>query len=113
MAAGNVDSSITLFDTAHRFAVRRNIPGAHEDEEAEQAVIKVEFAKQSGPGAWILTSCGNDGVLKRWDTRGGTAAAAKGLIGESKGHRGGGDGGGILGFVQGEGGKWVVTAGDE
>lgn len=113
MAAGNVDSSITLFDTAHRFAVRRNIPGAHEDQEAEQAVIKIEFAKHSGPGSWILTSCGNDGVLRRWDTRGGTAAAAKGLIGEWKGHRGGGDGGGILGFVQGEGGQSVVTAGDE
>lgn len=113
MAAGNVDSSITLFDTAHRFAVRRNIPGAHEDDEGEQAVIKVEFSRSPGPGAWILTSCGNDGVLKRWDTRGGTAAAAKGFIDEKKGHRGGGDGGGILGFVQGEGGKWVVSAGDE
>jgi ribosome assembly protein SQT1 len=112
MAVGNVDGSLTLFDTAHRFAVRRNIPGAHADEEGEHAVVKVEFLKRSGPGGWLLTSCGYDGVVRRWDTRGGTAAAAKGLIGEWKGHRGGGEGGGILGFVQGDG-DFVVTAGDD
>jgi ribosome assembly protein SQT1 len=30
-----------------------------------------------------------------------------------KGHRGGGEGGGVLGFVQGETGERVVTAGDD
>jgi ribosome assembly protein SQT1 len=118
LAAGNVDGSITLFDHAHRFAVRRRIESAHEDEEGNQAVVKVEFASNPGQGAWLLTSCGNDGVLRRWDARGGTAAAGKGLIGEFRGHRGGVGvedeaGGGILGFVQGDGGKWVATAGDE
>ncbi|KAF1945618.1 acetyl-CoA synthetase-like protein [Clathrospora elynae] len=112
MAAGNVDGSITLFDTAHRFAVRRRIEEAHADEESPQAVVKLEFVKQEGPGGWLLTSAGYDGVLRRWDTRGGTAAAGKGLVGEWKGHRGGGEGGGIMGFVQGNG-EAVVTAGDD
>jgi ribosome assembly protein SQT1 len=112
MAAGNVDGSITLFDTAHRFAIRRSIQGAHEDEAGEQAVVKVEFVNSTGQGGWLLTSAGYDGVVRRWDARGGTAAAAKGLIGEWRGHRGGGEGGGIMGFVQGDG-KAVVTAGDE
>ncbi|KAJ4299655.1 60S ribosomal subunit assembly or modification protein [Kalmusia sp. IMI 367209] len=113
MAAGNVDGSITLFDTAHRFAIRRRIEDAHYDEEAPQAVVKVEFLRKEGAGAWLLTSAGYDGVLRRWDARGGTAAAAKGLVGEWKGHRGGGEGGGIMGFVQGGDGSKVVTAGDD
>jgi len=109
MAAGSVDGSVVLFDTAHRFAVRRHIQGAHE----EEAVIKVEFGGGEA-GNWVLTSCGNDGVVRRWDTRGGTAAAGQGCLGEWKGHRGAGDGGGVLGFVQrGYGGRWIVTAGDE
>jgi ribosome assembly protein SQT1 len=33
-------------------------------------------------------------------------------VGEWKGHRGGGEGGGIMGFVQGNG-EAVVTAGDD
>jgi len=111
MAAGSVDGSIVLFDVAHRYAVRRNIPSAHDDE----AVIKVEFVKAGPRGAngWILTSCGNDGIVKRWDCRGGTAAAAKGLTQEFKGHRGGGEEGGILGFVQNTETGRIVTAGDE
>ncbi|ORY17230.1 hypothetical protein BCR34DRAFT_671304 [Clohesyomyces aquaticus] len=108
MAVGNVDGSITLYDTAHRFAVRRRIEGAHADADFEHAVVKVEFLKNSA----LLTSCGYDGVVRRWDARGGTAAAAKGLVGEWKGHRGGGEGGGIMGFVQGDG-NFVVTAGDD
>ncbi|KAF1985343.1 acetyl-CoA synthetase-like protein [Aulographum hederae CBS 113979] len=122
MATGSVDGSIALFDTAHRFAVRRHIKEAHEGE----AVIKVEFLSPTASanpravatpaagaaGNWILTSCGNDGVVRRWDTRGGTAAAAQGAAGEWRGHRGGGEGGGVLGFVQGGGGR-VVTAGDD
>ncbi|KAK1917944.1 hypothetical protein P3342_000662 [Pyrenophora teres f. teres] len=112
MAAGNVDGSITLFDTAHRFAVRRRIDDAHADEESPQAVVKLDFVAKEGPGGWLLTSAGYDGVLRRWDTRGGTAAAGKGLVGEWKGHRGGGEGGGIMAFVQGNG-EAVVTAGDD
>ncbi|KKY28491.1 putative 60s ribosome biogenesis protein sqt1 [Diplodia seriata] len=128
MAAGSVDGSIALIDTAHRFAVRRHIQQAHFDEETEteQAVIKVEFVKpsaqqapgapaaaaQAAPGTWLLTSCGNDGVVRRWDARGGTAAANRGLVGEWRGHRGGGEGGGVMGFVQGAGDR-VVTAGDD
>lgn len=118
LAAGSVDGGIALLDCAHRFAVRRHIRSAHEDE----AVIKVEFAPMAGHtavgstapgmGGWLLTSCGNDGVVRRWDARGGTAAAAQGLVGEWRGHRGGGEGGGVLGFVQG-GGRYIVTAGDD
>ncbi|KAF2688388.1 acetyl-CoA synthetase-like protein [Lentithecium fluviatile CBS 122367] len=113
MAAGNVDGSITLFDTAHRFAIRRRIDDAHHDDEAPQAVVKVEFVRKEGAGGWLLTSAGFDGVLRRWDARGGTAAVAKGLVGEWKGHRGGGEGGGIMGFVQGGEAGRVVTAGDD
>jgi ribosome assembly protein SQT1 len=112
MAVGNVDSSITLFDTAHRFAVRRRIESAHADTEFEHSVVKVEFVKREGPGCWLLTSVGYDGVVRRWDARGGTAAAGKGLMGEWRGHRGGGEGGGIMGFVQGDG-EAVITGGDE
>ncbi|GME22758.1 hypothetical protein GTA08_BOTSDO12102 [Neofusicoccum parvum] len=126
MAAGSVDGSIALIDTAHRFAVRRHIQQAHIDEEegTEQAVIKVEFLKpssqqsapvgvaQAAPGSWLLTSCGNDGVVRRWDARGGTAAANRGLVGEWRGHRGGGEGGGVMGFVQGSGDQ-IITAGDD
>lgn len=113
LAAGSVDGSITIFDAAHNFAVRRQIPSAHDDE----AVIKVEFVRTPlgtpNPSNYILTTCGNDGVVRRWDVRGTTTAAEKGLVGEWKGHIGGGEKGGILGFVQGGGGKRVVTAGDD
>ncbi|CAK4033780.1 related to SQT1 Suppresses dominant-negative mutants of the ribosomal QSR1 [Lecanosticta acicola] len=113
LAAGSVDGSIALFDAAHNFAVRRQIREAHE----EHPVIKVEFVKTplgtSNPSGHVLTTCGNDGVIRRWDVRGGTAAAANGALGEWRGHRGGGEGGGIFGFVQGGGGRRVVTAGDD
>lgn len=112
LAAGNVDGSITLFDTAHRFAIRRRIEDAHSDEEAPQAVVKAEFVRREG-ASWLLRTVGYDGVLRSWDARGGTTAAAKGLVGEWRGHRGGGEGGGILGFVQGGGGEVCVTAGDD
>jgi ribosome assembly protein SQT1 len=107
LAAGSVDGSIALFDTAHRFAVRRHIKEAHE----EFAVVKVEFGK--GGSGHILTTAGMDGVVRRWDTRGGTAAAGQGYMKEWKGHRGEGEGGGVLGFVQGGGGSRIVTAGDD
>lgn len=142
LAAGSVDGSICLFDVAHRFAIRRHIRDAHEG----ATVVKVEFLHQpaqaatplvrSGmPGSaasaaaatsagqgrpWVLTSAGLDGVVRRWDARGGTAAAAQGLLKEWQGHlglvetEGGEQSGGILGFVQGAvGGKRVVTAGDD
>lgn len=109
LAAGSVDGSIALFDIAHRFAVRRHIKEAHD----EFAVVKVDFVRNPQKGGWILTSAGMDGVIRRWDARGGTTAAGQGFIGEWKGHRGDGEGGGILGFVQGGGGNRVVTAGDD
>lgn len=120
LAAGSVDGSILLLDTAHRFAARRHIQDAHE----EHAVVQLTFvqpppasnptpgtAAGGGAGGWLLTSCGMDGVVRRWDTRGGTAASGQGLVREWKGHRGGGDGGGVLAFMQG-GGR-IVTAGDD
>ncbi|ATY64468.1 WD40 repeat-like-containing domain [Cordyceps militaris] len=118
LAAGSVDGSICVYDATRRFAVRRHIVGAHE----EHSVVRVEFVR-SNP--WTLTSCGMDGVVRRWDLRGsavgataqatgGAAGAADGgLIKEWKGHRGDGEGGGVLGFVQGETGERVVTAGDD
>ena len=108
LAAGSVDGSIVLFDSAHRFAVRRHIKEAHED----YSVVKVEFVKNSQTGGWLLTSCGMDGVVRRWDTRGGTGIANSGFVKEWKGHRGDGEGGGVLGFVQGDGGR-IITAGDD
>ena len=107
LATGSVDGSIAIFDSAHRFAVRRHIKEAHE----EFSVVKLEFVKDKR-GAHLLTSCGMDGVVRRWDTRGGTALANSGFVKEWKGHRGEGEGGGVLGFVQGEGER-VVTAGDD
>jgi ribosome assembly protein SQT1 len=108
LAAGSVDGSIALFDSAHRFAVRRHIKEAHED----FSVVKVEFVQNSQTGGWLLTSCGMDGVVRRWDTRGGTGTANSGFLKEWKGHRGDGEGGGVLGFVQGNGER-IVTAGDD
>ncbi len=74
--------------------------------------MQVEFASGQGQGH-ILTSCGLDGVVRRWDTRGGTTAGAQGLMGEWRGHRGEGEGGGVLGFVQGGEGGRIVTGGDD
>ncbi|CZT10536.1 probable SQT1 Suppresses dominant-negative mutants of the ribosomal protein QSR1 [Rhynchosporium agropyri] len=107
LAAGSVDGSIALFDSAHRWAVRRHIKEAHE----EHSVVKVEFVK--GGAGYMLTSCGMDGVVRRWDTRGGTGMANSGFVKEWKGHRGDGEGGGVLGFVQGGDGGRIVTAGDD
>ncbi|KAJ5134710.1 hypothetical protein N7448_000269 [Penicillium atrosanguineum] len=128
LATGSVDGSIALYDAAHRFAVRRHIKEAHEG----SAVVKVEFlqskapalpragpAGQNLPRSWMLTSVGLDGVVRRWDARGGTTAAAQGLMKEWKGHMGvseneeGEQAGGIMGFVQGFDGKRIVTAGDD
>lgn len=109
LAAGSVDGSICVYDANRRFAVRRNLVGAHED----HSVVKLEFV----PNTWLLTSCGMDGVIRRWDLRAnastGNSAADAGLQKEWKGHRGDGEGGGILGFVQGETGERIVTAGDD
>ena len=127
LAAGSVDGSIALFDASHNFLLRRHIPFAHGyaeaadggDPEAAEAVIQVQFVKtplgSANPSGHVLTSCGNDGVLRRWDARGGNAVAtgSKGLLGQWRGHRGGGAGGGILAFVQGGGGARVITAGDD
>ena len=106
MAAGSVDGSVSLFDTAHRFATRRHVKEAHDG----YAVVKVAFSTGDGE-SHLLTTCGLDGVVRRWDVRGGTTAAGQGLLKQWKGHRGGGEGGGVLGFVQ-EGGR-IVTAGDD
>lgn len=115
LAAGSVDGSIAVYDAGRGFAVRKHIRGAHD----EFSVVKVEFVRgAAGPAAgWLLTSCGMDGVVRRWDLRGATAGtgadAGAGLVKEWKGHRGDGEGGGVLGFVQGETGERVVTAGDD
>ncbi|KAH9895329.1 WD40 repeat-like protein [Xylariomycetidae sp. FL2044] len=110
LAAGSVDGSIAVYDTSRRFAVRKHIKEAHD----EFSVVKVEFVRGLGDG-WLLTSCGMDGVVRRWDVRAAAAAAATegSMNKEWRGHRGDGEGGGVLGFVQGSTGERVVTAGDD
>lgn len=115
LAAGSVDGSIAVYDAGRGFAVRKHIRGAHD----EFSTVKVDFVRgAAGPAAgWLLTSCGMDGVVRRWDLRGATpgtgADAGAGLVKEWRGHRGDGEGGGVLGFMQGETGERVVTAGDD
>ncbi|KAI0903412.1 WD40-repeat-containing domain protein [Ustulina deusta] len=108
LAAGSVDGSIVIYDTSRRFAVRRHIKDAHD----EFSVVKVEFVAGLGDG-WLLTSCGMDGVVRRWDVRGAAGASIESMVKEWKGHRGDGEGGGVLGFVQGSTGERIVTAGDD
>ncbi|KAI0204192.1 WD40-repeat-containing domain protein [Astrocystis sublimbata] len=108
LAAGSVDGSIAVYDTSRRFAIRRHIKSAHD----EFSVVKVEFVTGSGDG-WLLTSCGMDGVVRRWDIRGAAGASTESMVKEWKGHRGDGEGGGVLGFVQGSTGERIVTAGDD
>ncbi|MCJ1372090.1 hypothetical protein MMC20_003311 [Loxospora ochrophaea] len=104
LAAGSVDGSIAIWEAGGRWGVRRHIRDAHE----AYAVVKVEWA-----GGWELLSCGMDGAVRRWDVRsgGGSVNSGQGLVREWKGHRGEGEGGGVLGFVQ-VGGR-IVTAGDD
>ncbi|KAH7037265.1 ribosome biogenesis protein Sqt1 [Microdochium trichocladiopsis] len=114
LAAGSVDSSIAVYDTSRGFAARKYNEDAHEG----HGVVKVEFVKGLGDG-WLLTSCGMDGVVRRWDTRSQTGTGAVGradatkLLKEWRGHRGDGEGGGVLGFAQGTTGERIVTAGDD
>lgn len=115
LAAGSVDGSIAVYDPVRSFALRKHLKGAHEGE----SVVKLDFVKSPPAAAekgWLLTSCGLDGVVRRWDLRGAATAGASGaaaLVREWRGHRGGGEGGGVLGFAQGETGERVVTAGDD
>ena len=128
LAAGSVDGSIAIFDPLHQFALRRHIQNAH----GGLAVVKLDFVKSSLQGSglagnpFLLTSAGMDGVIRQWDIRGGgaqfpsTSAAAgarststQGLLRELRGHRGGGEGGGILDFTQNQDGGMIATAGDE
>ena len=110
LAAGSVDGSIAVYDTAREGALRRHLADAHE----EHAIVKVEWVAGQ---QWFLSSCGLDGVVRRWDLRAGSgpqadsqaAAAAR----EWRGHRGGGEGGGVMGFVQNGYGRTIVTAGDD
>ncbi|KAH6981020.1 WD40-repeat-containing domain protein [Ilyonectria sp. MPI-CAGE-AT-0026] len=105
LAAGSNAGSIAVYDMTH-YSQRRLIPSAHDG----YSVVKVEFIRNT----WLLTSCGTDGVVRRWDLRG-PGSAKK----EWKGHRpltekeGGGEEGGVMGFVHGETGEQVVTVGDD
>ncbi|CAK7215285.1 60S ribosomal subunit assembly or modification protein [Sporothrix bragantina] len=124
LAAGSVDGSIAVFDVTRSFALRRHIQKAHED----FSVVKVEWVKSApasltggaagvgGPAQWLLTSSGMDGVVRRWDLRKNVVPdkpGDNGMVKEWRGHRGDGEGGGVLGFVQGDTGERVVTAGDD
>ncbi|KAK7752518.1 60S ribosomal subunit assembly or modification protein [Diatrype stigma] len=119
LAAGSVDGSVAVYDASRGFAARKLNEGAHD----EYSVVKVEFVPDAGDG-WLLTSCGMDGAVKRWDVRshqvsgaarptGVVKADPARLVKEWRGHRGEGEGGGVLGFVQGATGERVVTAGDD
>ena len=126
LAAGSTDGSFAVFETVRAFDVRKLNPGAH----GSKCVVRVDFVADAGDG-WLLTTCGIDGVVRRWDTRGQAGAArssgvagtdAARLVKEWRGHSGAPDGddeedgeasGGVLGFVQGKTGERVVTAGDD
>ncbi|KAK7985805.1 hypothetical protein PG988_003427 [Apiospora saccharicola] len=95
LAAGSVDGSIVVYDMSKSFAVRRHLRDAHE----EFSVVKVDFVKGDG---WILTSCGMDGVVRRWDLRV-TGANTSGLVKEWRGHRGDGEGAVCWGSCRGLG----------
>lgn len=100
LASAGVDGKIVIYDAARGFPVRKTLEGGH-----TEAVVKIEFVNTEG---WILTSCGVDGTVRRWDARAGTE------IGCWRGHLGvtlGEGGEGVLGFVQTK--DRVVTAGDE
>ncbi|KAA8896024.1 WD40-repeat-containing domain protein [Sphaerosporella brunnea] len=103
LASGSVDGKIGLYDAARGYAVRKMLEG-HVD-----SVVKVEFVAGLGPqDGWMLTSCGIDGTLRRWDARAGVEVACL------KGHLGGNGSegeGGILGFVQTK--ERIITAGDD
>lgn len=101
LAAGSVDGSIAVYDASRRFALRRQIPQAHDG----QSVVKLDFL----PRSWLLTSCGMDGVVRRWDLRrAGSSPDERGLHKEWRGHRAG-----VLAFVQTESGDRILTAGDD
>lgn len=117
LASGSTDGSIVVFDTSKNFAVRRKIDpqsGPSEVGEDGDAITQVQFVNGGAKGGdrnWLLTSCGFDGVVRRWDLR---SARGSGLVGEWRGHRGDGEGGYVQGFVQGlNDGRRVVTAGDD
>ncbi len=118
LAAAGLDGSIAVYDASRSFALRRMLSGAHDG----FSVVKVEWVARPSAGGWLLTSAGMDGVVRRWDLRAAATAATgsasgvggvPGLVNEWRGHRGGGEGGGVLDFVQSVGGETVVTAGDD
>lgn len=102
LASACVGGKIVIYDAARGYSVRTTLGegGGHTD-----AVVKVEFVNTDG---WILTSCGVDGTVRRWDARAGVE------LGCWRGHLGGNEAegeGGVLGFVQTR--DRIVTAGDE
>ena len=110
LAAGSVDGSIAFFDTKSNFSLRKHLKGAHGDE----AVVQVQFIGPDGPNAWTLTSCGYDGVVRRWDARGGANVTTNSMLKEYKGHQAEDEGGGITAFVQGDPeGRYIITASEE
>ncbi|KAI0476194.1 WD40 repeat-like protein [Xylariaceae sp. FL0804] len=112
LAAGGVDGSLAVYDTSRRFAARRHVRDAH----GGFSVVRAEFVGGASGDGWLLTTCGMDGVVRRWDVRGeaaGSSGSSGGATREWRGHRGDGEGGGVLGFVQGSTGERIVTAGDD
>ena len=126
LAAGSTDGSFAVFETVRAFDVRKLNPAAH----GAKCVVRVDFVPDAGDG-WLLTTCGIDGVVRRWDTRGQSGPRSSAVAGvdaarlvrEWRGHSGGPDAedddedgeasGGVLGFVQGATGERIVTAGDD
>lgn len=130
LASSSVDGSIVIYDTSRGYSVRRTIPLAHrnpnsllpppvpapaagptpdsaapppedDDDNGENTIVQLEFIPSLHPPTGIiLTSCGVDGTVKRWDGRSGAE------LGCWRGHADG-----VLGFVQTEG--RIVTAGDD
>ncbi|GAP87203.1 putative ribosome biogenesis protein sqt1 protein [Rosellinia necatrix] len=109
LAASSLDGSICVYDTSRSFTPKRHITEAHET----FSIPKVEFISGFGDG-WLLTSCGTDGVVRRWNFHGAADTPTGSMVKEWRGHSVQKDGvGGVLGFVQSSTGQQIVTAGDD
>ena len=108
LAACSTDGTIAVFEAWGNFQMRRYIEKAH----GGHAIVKVEFCREKGREN-LLTSCGLDGSVKRWEGKGNTYDPPnQGLVREWKGHEGGKDGG-VLDFTQDAVNGKIITAGDD
>ena len=108
LAACSTDGTIAVFEAWGTFQMRRYIEKAH----GGHAIVKVDWCREKGREN-LLTSCGLDGSVKRWEGKGNTYDPPnEGLIREWKGHEGGAYGA-PLDFTQDAVNGKIITAGDD